>query len=270
MIVTSNLCKRFPLDRASRRKEAKKHSASRGADPRRHKDYFEAVRDVSFRCDRGDVLGLLGPNGAGKTTTLRMLSTALQATSGSILMDGVDVASNPDAARRKLGFLSGNTGLYRRLTVRENVRYLGRLHGLSDPTIAARSEALFDRLDMHDFADKKAEDLSTGMRQKAAIARAVIHQPDVIVFDEPTTGLDVMAARTILDFIEEYRDQGTPVIFSTHHLHEVERLCNRVTVINQGRAVFSDSLKKFRQLDSDGDCYAAFVALVDQSAEIST
>jgi len=267
MIVTSNLCKRFPVNRATRRKQAKKSNLKDSQDPRRHSSYFEAVRDVSFHCKQGDVLGLLGPNGAGKTTTLRMLSTALQPSSGNITIDGADVVQNPDAARRRLGFLSGNTGLYRRLTVTENIRYMGRLHGMSEAKIQQRTSDLFDRLDMHDFADKRAEDLSTGMRQKAAIARAVIHEPSVIVFDEPTTGLDVMAARTILDFIEEYRNQGLPVIFSTHHLHEVERLCNRVTVIAQGRAVFSDTLDKFRALDPGGDCYAAFVSLIDRESE---
>lgn len=267
MIDVEHLSKRFKLGKTEKKQhQDKRDDPNRHSDPRAIGNWFEAVRDVSFQCRPGDVLGLLGPNGAGKTTTLRMLSTALKPSSGSIRIDGVDLVENPLAGRRKIGFLSGSTGLYRRLTVRENVHYFARLHGLTESESNQRIDELFERLDMHHFAGKKADDLSTGMRQKAAIARTVVHSPAVVVFDEPTTGLDVMAARTILDFIEHYREQKIPVIFSTHHLHEVERLCNRVTVITEGTGSFSGTIDEFRATVESASVYDAFVQLAERKA----
>jgi sodium transport system ATP-binding protein len=174
----------------------------------------------------------------------------------------VDATTHPTEARKKMGFLSGTTGLYRRLTVRENIAYFARLHGVPDDVLDERIDALFSQLDMHDFADKRAEDLSTGMKQKTSIARAVIHDPDVIVFDEPTTGLDVLAAKTVLEFIEAYKQMGKAVIFSTHHLHEVEKLCDRVALINYGESQFDGSLEDFRALSPEGDLYEAFLSRI--------
>jgi sodium transport system ATP-binding protein len=267
MINVEHVSKRFKLSGTERKAQKKKAADSNvRQDPRSKGHWFEAVRDVSFEVGPGDVLGLLGPNGAGKTTTLRMLSTALQPSGGRIMVDGIDLVSQPLEGRRKIGFLSGSTGLYRRLSVRENVAYFARLHGMEKSAIDARIDELFERLDMHSFAGKRADDLSTGMRQKTAIARTVVHHPKVVVFDEPTTGLDVMAARTILDFIEHYKEQGIPVIFSTHHLHEVERLCNRVTVITEGTASFSGTTDAFRETVASATIYDAFVQLADKRA----
>jgi sodium transport system ATP-binding protein len=250
-------------------KNNKKKSAPGGtSDPRQEGRLFYAVRDVSFHCERGQVLGLLGPNGAGKTTTLRMLSTALQPSAGRIVIDGVDAVQNPVRARQVMGFLSGTTGLYRRLTARENIEYFARLHGVPEDTLSERLNYLFDRLDMHAFADKRADDLSTGMKQKTSIARAVIHDPDVVVFDEPTTGLDVLAARTVIEFIEEFKQQGKTVIFSTHHLHEVARLCDTVCVIHYGKSLFFGALTDFQARSQSGDLYEAFMAVVNESSEV--
>jgi sodium transport system ATP-binding protein len=262
MIEVKNLNKRFRLDNKTIKENQKKTKES--LDPREQGHWFNAVRDVSFSCESGQVLGLLGPNGAGKTTSLRMLSTALKPTNGQIIINGDDVIAEPIAMRKRIGFLSGTTSLYHRLTVKENVEYFGRLHGMSEPDLAQEIERIFDLLDIHSFANKKAESLSTGMKQRANIARTVIHKPEVIVLDEPTTGLDVISAKTILDFIESYKNTNVPIVFSTHHLHEVEKLCDRVVLINQGTTQFNGTLEEFRGVSQSKSLYDAFVQLVEK------
>lgn len=262
MIQVKHLNKRFRLDNKTIKENQKKPASQ--LDPREEGHWFNAVRDVSFSCDSGQVLGLLGPNGAGKTTSLRMLSTALQPTSGEIIINGQDVVADPLVMRKRIGFLSGTTSLYHRLTVRENVQYFGRLHGMTEEKLESEIEKVFELLDIHSFADKKADSLSTGMKQRANIARTVIHRPEVIVLDEPTTGLDVISAKTILDFIESYKQSGIPVIFSTHHLHEVEKLCDRVVLIDQGTTKFDGKIEAFKQLSSTKNLYDVFVDLVSQ------
>lgn len=257
MIEVKNVSKRF------RHKEA---GQSKLRDVRQGDGWFHAVRNVSFSCAPGEVLGLLGPNGAGKTTTLRLLATALRPDQGSITINGIDVLAQPMEARRQIGFLSGSTGLYGRLTVRENVEYAARLHGFKGKDLERRCDALFDALDMHEFTHKRADRLSAGMRQKCAIARTVIHDPKVIVLDEPTTGLDVMAAKVLLDFIARYKRLGIPLIFSTHHLHEVEKLCDRVCIINRGQTVFNDTTAAMRDIGGHGNLFDAFVHVVNQGA----
>jgi sodium transport system ATP-binding protein len=263
MIAIEGLKKKFRIEKKKLAASETEHAE----DPRQDGRWFHAVRDVSFHCDKGEVLGLLGPNGAGKTTTLRMLSTALQPDAGSINVESVDAIKDPLAARKKLGFLSGTTGLYRRLTVKENIEYFGRLHQVEEEELQKRIDNLFTMLDMHSFAAKKAEDLSTGMRQKTSIARAVIHNPEVLVLDEPTTGLDVVAAKTILDFIQGYKDKGHPVIFSTHHLHEVEKLCDRVALINYGKSCFDGTVEDFRGISKSGDLYDSYLELIKRKGE---
>jgi sodium transport system ATP-binding protein len=264
MIEVKNLKKRFQLDKKTIKENRKKDPAM--LDVREDGGWFNAVRDVSFSCKAGQVLGLLGPNGAGKTTSLRMLSTALQPTQGQIVINGEDVVADPLAMRKRIGFLSGSTNLYHRLTVRENVRYFGSLHNMPDDELDSEIERIFALLDINRFADKKADSLSTGMKQRANIARAVIHKPQVIILDEPTTGLDVISAETILDFIESYKGSNVPVIFSTHHLHEVEKLCDRVVLIDDGMTQFNGTLDEFRGLNDEGCLYQAFVDLVNKKA----
>ena len=257
MIEVKGLAKRFA---APVHKERRAHTR----DPREHDGWFHAVRDVSFQCAPGEVLGLLGPNGAGKTTTLRILSTALRPDAGSATINGLDILATPLVARQRIGFLSGSTGLYGRLTARENVEYFGRLHNMAPDHLKRRCDQLFDQLQMNQFAHKRADHLSTGMRQKCAIARTVIHEPQVVILDEPTTGLDVMSAKILLDFIASYKALGIPLIFSTHHLHEVDKLCDRVCIINHGKTAFSGSLAEFRHLGRSDDLYDAFVSVINE------
>ncbi len=242
MIVISHLAKKFAVE------NPKKLSEQEKKDPRLKGKFFHSVKDVSFSCQQGEVLGLLGPNGAGKTTTLRMLSTALKPDSGDILLGGVNVVSDPLLARKKIGFLSGATGLYAKLTGRENITYFGQLHGMSLDRIKQKIEELGDTLDLHSFLDRRCGNYSTGMKQRIAIARTVVHEPDVVILDEPTTGLDIMATQTVLNFIRGLKNQGVPVIFSTHHLAEVDELCDRVSVINHGLTEFDDTITAFRDL----------------------
>ena len=258
MIEVRGLAKRFRLPSRGGK------SAQAARDPRDHDGWFHAVRDVSFRCAPGEVLGLLGPNGAGKTTTLRLLSTALKPDAGSIHVNGVDLLHDPVAARQHIGFLSGTTGLYGRLTARENVEYFGRLHGMSPPYLKRRCDELFELLQMTEYGNKRADQLSTGMKQKCSIARTVVHEPQIVILDEPTTGLDVMSAKILLDFIASYKALRVPLIFSTHHLHEVEKLCDRVCIINHGKTAFHGTVDELRHLGGSTDLYDAFVGVINQ------
>jgi sodium transport system ATP-binding protein len=257
MIEISGLAKKFKVE------NPKKLSEQDKKDPRLEGRFFHSVKNVSLRCEKGEVLGLLGPNGAGKTTTLRLLSTALQPDAGSMLINGIDVIKDPVNARKKIGFLSGSTGLYGRLTGRENIAYFGRLNGMKEAQIAQRINMIADKLDMHSFLDRRSETFSTGMKQKMSIARAVVHSPDVVVLDEPTTGLDIMAAKTVIDFIKDLKSESIPVIFSTHHLEEVTELCDRVTVIDYGETSFDGTLDGFKALSSEG-LHASFMASLKQ------
>ena len=259
MIEVKNLSKRFVAP-------VHKERRARQRDPREHDGWFHAVRDVSFSCAPGEVLGLLGPNGAGKTTTLRILSTALRPDSGSAFIDEVDILATPLLARQRIGFLSGSTGLYGRLSARENVEYFGRLHGLAPERLKRRIDQLFEQLDMHGYAHKRADQLSSGMKQKCAIARTVVHEPRIVILDEPTTGLDVMSAKILLDFIASYKALRVPLIFSTHHLHEVEKLCDRICIINHGCTAFNGTVAQLRELGGSHDLYDAFVQVINDEA----
>ena len=260
MIEIKQLAKAFAISKNNKLSDSEKNDVRYGG------DRFHSVRDVSFCCGAGEVLALLGPNGAGKTTTLRLLSTALQPDSGSVLIEGQDVIKKPLQARKRIGFLSSSTGLYGRLTARENVAYFGRLHGMNENALNQRIDELFTLLQMHEFANRRADNMSTGMKQKTAIARAVVHSPKVVILDEPTTGLDIMTVQTVLDFIRSLKQQGTPVIFSTHHLDEVAALCDRVVVINAGVSAFNGSLAEFRALTAEGDLRDAFLQVINQEA----
>jgi sodium transport system ATP-binding protein len=257
MIEIAGLKKKFQVD------NPKKLSESERKDPRLKGRFFHSVEEVNFKCEKGQVLGLLGPNGAGKTTTLRMLSTALKPDAGELKINGIDVVNQPLEIRRRIGFLSGSTGLYGRLTAKENIEYFGRLHKVNEAELQQRIKEISALLEMDEFLDRKADNLSTGMKQKTAIARSVIHQPEVVILDEPTTGLDIMATQTVLDFIRRLKEQGTPVIFSTHHLGEVEELADRVTVINLGNSVFDGTLAEFKALSATGELHRSFLSLLD-------
>jgi sodium transport system ATP-binding protein len=230
---------------------------------------IKAVDDVSFTCQPGRIYGLLGANGAGKTTTLRLLATLLQPTSGSATLAGFDAATAADAVRANVGFLAASTALYGRLTAREMITYFGRLNGLADPAIKARLKALADELDMHEFLDRRCEKFSTGMKQKTSIARTLIHDPAVMIFDEPTLGLDVMTARSIVKFVRECRNRGKTVIYSTHVMSEVEKLCDTVGIIHGGRLVVEGTLPELRTRFGEQDLEEIFVKAVGGEAALA-
>ena len=221
-----------------------------------------AVDGVSFRAGPGEILGLLGPNGAGKTTTLRMLATVLRPTSGTARVGGKDILEDPVGVRRSMGFLSGTTALYARLTPRETLRFFGRLHGLEDPLLEERVEGLLRRLDLLEYASTRLERLSTGNQQKVNLARTVLHDPPVLILDEPTSGLDVLAAGTLMEFLEERRAAGRCILFSTHILSEVERLCDRVAVIYQGSLEAQGTVEELAELTGEKYLERIFLALV--------
>ena len=222
-----------------------------------------AVDDISFRCQPGQIYGLLGANGAGKTTTLRMLATILEPTGGTAVVCGCDVIEQPEKVRAKVGFLSTATALYPRLTARELVQYFGRLNGLDDSVLNKRVDAIFDRLDMNGFRDRRCDKLSTGMKQKTSIARTLVHDPPVMIFDEPTLGLDIMTARSITSFIRECRELGKTVIFSTHITSEVEKLCDVVGIIQDGKLLAEGTLAQLRDKYREQDLEEIFVKVVE-------
>jgi sodium transport system ATP-binding protein len=202
-------------------------------DPRR--GTVEALAGLDLECRFGEIYGLLGPNGAGKTTTLRILATILAPTSGAARVDGLDVQADPLEVRRRIGFLSTSTGLYPRLTARETLRYFGKLHGMQPDELEPRIEELIETFELRSIADGRCEGFSTGQKQKVSIARAVLHDPPVLVLDEPTTGLDIMASSAMIEFVESRRAAGTCVLLSTHVMSEAERLCDRIGVIYAGK-----------------------------------
>jgi sodium transport system ATP-binding protein len=223
---------------------------------------IRAVEDVSFSCRPGQIYGLLGANGAGKTTTLRMLATILEPSDGTALICGYDVIEQPEKVRANVGFLSTATALYPRLTAQELVEYFGRLNGLEESTLKKRIDTIFARLDMNDFRDRRCDKLSTGMKQKTSIARTLVHDPPVMIFDEPTLGLDIMTARTITTFIRECRDAGKTVIFSTHIMSEVEKLCDVIGIIHDGKLLAEGTLPELRDRYAERDLEDLFVRVV--------
>jgi sodium transport system ATP-binding protein len=223
---------------------------------------IRAVDNVTFTCKPGQIYGLLGANGAGKTTTLRMLATILEPTDGTAIICGHDVIDEPERVRASVGFLSTATALYPRLTSQEMVEYFGRLNGLDEPTLKKRLDEIFSRLDMNSFRDRRCDKLSTGMKQKTSIARTLIHDPQVMIFDEPTIGLDIMTARTIIEFIRECRQRGKTVIFSTHVMSEVEKLCDVIGIIQSGKLLAEGSLPELRDRHHERDLEEIFVQVV--------
>ena len=230
--------------------------------PDRKRGIIHAVQDISFRVVPGQVYGLLGANGAGKTTTLRLLATLLKPSSGSARVAGLDVTREPARVRAQLGFLGAATAHYGRLTARETMLYFGRLNGLADSAIRERIAILAEQLDMNEFLDRRVEKFSTGMKQKVSIARTLVHDPAVMIFDEPTLGLDVLAARTIVRFIRECRDRGKTVVYSTHVMSEVEKLCDVVGIVHGGRLLAEGTLPELRARYRQNDMEEIFVQAV--------
>jgi sodium transport system ATP-binding protein len=222
----------------------------------------QAVSNVGFLARDGEITGLLGPNGAGKTTTLRMLYTLMSPDRGSVQVDGIDVATRPDAVRRRLGVLPDARGVYKRLTARENIAYFGRLHGMTAADIRERTRALSQALEMDDILDRQTEGFSQGQRTKTAIARALVHDPRNVILDEPTNGLDVMTTRAMRGFLRQLREEGRCVIFSSHIMQEVAALCDRIVVIAKGTVVAQGSADELRALTGEDNLEDAFVRVI--------
>jgi len=221
-----------------------------------------AVDDVTFSALDGQITGLVGPNGAGKTTTLRMLYTLLKPDRGSIRVGGVDAATQPLEVRRRLGVLPDARGLYKRLTARENIAYYAQLHGMDAELIRRRTNSLIETLAMQDIADRRVEGFSQGERVKTAIARALVHEPPHIVLDEPSNGLDVIATRTLRDFLRQLKVEGRCVLFSSHIMQEVAALCDRIVIIAAGRVVADGSPDALRELTKEQSLEEAFVKII--------
>ena len=221
-----------------------------------------AVDGVSFRAPDGVITGLLGPNGAGKTTTLRMLYTLVRPDSGSVCVDGIEVAREPGRVRSQIGVLPDARGLYKRLTARENIAYFGRLQGLEAGFIESQTARLVEALEMQDFIDRRAEGFSQGQRTKTAIARALVHDPPNVLLDEPTNGLDVMTTRAMRGFLRQLREQGRCVLFSSHVMQEVAALCDRIVVIAHGRVVADGTPEELRAQTGMDSLEDAFVRAI--------
>ena len=220
-----------------------------------------AVQDLSFSAKAGEIYGLLGPNGAGKTTTLRMLATLLKPSSGSLKVAGYDVTTHPEDVRRNIGVVNGGMGLYDRLTGREILEYFALFYGIGKADAKRRIKQLEGALEMTDLLDRRSSEYSTGMKQKIVIARAVLHEPAVLILDEATNGLDVVARRAVLEFARAYRAQDRVVLFSTHIMSEAEELCERAAIIDHGRLVAQDSVANLKTQANANNLEEAFFRL---------
>ncbi len=229
----------------------------------RKRGEVRAVDGLNLRCEPGQIYGLLGANGAGKTTTLRLLATLLKPSSGTASVAGCDAVREPGKVRARIGFLSTGTALYGRLTARETVEYFGRLHGVPEDLLRGRIREVFSRLEMDEFEDRRCDKLSSGMKQKVSIARTLIHDPPVMIFDEPTLGLDVMAARSIVQFIRDCRQKGKTVIVSTHVMSEATKLCDRIGIIERGRLLVDGTLVELQTQFGATDLEDIFVRAVE-------
>lgn len=223
-----------------------------------------AVDQIGFEARSGEIFGLLGPNGAGKTTVLRILSTILRPTSGLATVNGYNVLTEPALVRHQIGFVSANTAVYDRMTAWELVEYFGRLYGINRESLHGRMESLFDRLKMNDIRDLLGSKMSTGMKQKVSIARALVHDPPVVIFDEATSGLDVLVARALLETIKELQEQGKCIIFSTHIMREVERLCDRIAIMHRGHILAAGTLSELQSQHDQRDFEELFFQLISK------
>lgn len=226
-----------------------------------------ALSDVSWTAEPGQVFGLLGANGAGKTTLMRILATLIHPDKGSARVSGHSILDDPLQVRQNLGFLSGTTSLYGRLTILECLLYFAGLYGMSQSQAKLRADELIVRFGMEEFAGKLTDRLSTGQKQRASIARAVMHDPPVLLFDEPTSGLDVLAAQAVMEFIEEEKSRGKTIIYSTHIMSEAERLCSRAAIIHQGQLVALEDLASIYERTGETRLELAFLKLVGYSKE---
>ena len=233
MITVNDLTKKFFVNKKSNIPFFKK------------KGTIKAVNNISFECKPGRIFGLIGPNGAGKTTVLRMLVGMLKPTKGNISICNIDINTNPEEAKKKIGFMSMNTGLYVRLTTNELIKYFADLYNVKNKDYEERKNYLFEKLDMNEMGNRIISKLSTGMQQKVSIVRTLIHNPDVIIFDEATTGLDISSSKEIINLLQEAKQNGKTIIFSTHRINEVKSLCDDIGIMNKGELKYVGTYKNF-------------------------
>jgi len=227
-----------------------------------------AVNDISFTVNQGEILGLLGENGAGKTTTLRLLATMLKATSGTARINGFDINNEPGKVRGQVGILfGGEVGLYDRLTAKENIEYFAELNGMAKEDARRSIEYLTKNLEMEEYINRRVGKFSRGMKQKVAIARSVVHEPSVMLFDEPTAGLDVSASRIVQDFILKCKKQNKAIVFSSHSMQEVEKLCDRIVIIHKGIVIEQGTVEELKQKYHIDDMEEIFMRLVGERDE---
>ena len=222
-----------------------------------------ALEQVSFDVKAGEIFGLLGPNGAGKTTCLRLLATILKPTSGTAELGGADIVRSPESVRRQIGFLSGDMGSYARLTPREVLQFFGKLNGLEGESLSRRIDQMVATFEFGEFATTKIDKLSTGMKQKVAIARTVLHDPPILILDEPSSGLDVPTARLIEDFMLRAKNSGKCILFSTHVMEEAEYLCDRIGVVHQGKLHALGTMEELREQTGKHRLREIFLDLLD-------
>jgi sodium transport system ATP-binding protein len=228
----------------------------------------KAVDNLNFSIKEGEIVGLLGENGAGKTTTLRMISTMIKCTSGTVKVSGFDIHKEPSKVRSEIGILfGGEVGLYDRLTARENVRYFAELNGMDKNEADKSIEKLSERLEMKEFMDRRVGKFSRGMKQKVAIARSIVHEPKVILLDEPTAGLDVTASRLIHDFIKNCKKENKAIVFSSHSMQEVEKLCDRIIIIHKGKLLEQGTINELKEKYNNEDMEEIFMSLVGDRHE---
>lgn len=221
------------------------------------------VDNLTFNVKEGEVVGLLGENGAGKTTTLRMISTMLKITSGKVEINGVDAKESPEKVRKEIGILfGGDVGLYDRLTGKENIAYFADLFGMSKEEVSKRIEELAKDFEMTEYINKRVGKFSRGMKQKVSIARSIVHNPSVMLFDEPCTGLDVSATRTVHDFIRKCKAENKTILFSSHSMSEVEKLCDRVVIIHKGKLIEDGTVEELKEKYKNDDLEEVFVSLI--------
>jgi sodium transport system ATP-binding protein len=224
-----------------------------------------AVAGASFDCRAGEIFGLLGPNGAGKTTTLRCLATILTPTSGTATIAGFDLLREPQQVRRSIGFLSATTGLYGRLTARETLRFFGKLNGMSGEALDIRIKHVLDVLQISDYADRPTDRLSTGMKQRVGLARALVHDPPVLILDEPTTGLDPIVSLAVERAVQSLAESGKCVLFSTHLLDQAEAICHRLGIIGDGKVLARGTVAELKEMTGAPNLRGAFFKIIQES-----
>lgn len=260
MIEVSNLCKSFT--------RVVKDESNKKVKLKTQKEEFLAVNNVSFTAGKGEIIGILGPNGAGKTTLLRMLGGILTPTSGSIKVAGYDYLKDKNLAKKEIGYISGNTKLYNRLSPRELLTTFGSLYDMEEYEIEKSIDHIVEVMDMKNFIDNRIENLSTGQNQRTSIARCLIHSPKIYIFDEPTLGLDVISSKSIIDFMKNERDNGKTVLYSTHYMEEAETLCDKIYMIHKGEFIASGSCEELKEKYNTNNLRDIFINLASQRGDL--